>query len=83
MFLWFCFAFFHVSFVFGFGEENGFDSGFHGIGRGTGKHLFFMQGNRKALWGEEGYYAHIEVVVTFLVVNFFGFLIITRHHEDL
>ena len=28
-------------------------------------------------------YAHIEVVVTFLVVNFFGFLVITRHHEDL
>ena len=28
-------------------------------------------------------YAHIEVVVTFLVVNLFGFLVITRHHEDL
>ena len=27
-----------------------------------------------------GIYAHIEVVVTFLVVNFFGFLVITRHH---
>ena len=25
-------------------------------------------------------YAHIEIVVTFLVVNFFGFLVITRHH---
>ena len=29
------------------------------------------------------FYAHIEVVVTFLVVNFLGFLVITRHHEDL
>ena len=28
------------------------------------------------------YYAHIEVLVTFLLVNFFGFLIITRHHGD-
>ena len=27
--------------------------------------------------------AHIEVVVAFLVVNFFGFLVITRHHGDL
>ena len=25
-------------------------------------------------------YAHIEVVVAFLVVNFFVFLVITRHH---
>ena len=25
-------------------------------------------------------YAHIEIVVTFLVVNFFGFLVITRDH---
>ena len=25
-------------------------------------------------------YAHIEMVVTFLVVNFFGFLVIARHH---
>ena len=25
-------------------------------------------------------YAHIEVVVAFLVVNFFGFLVITRNH---
>ena len=25
-------------------------------------------------------YAHIEIVVTFSVVNFFGFLVITRHH---
>ena len=27
------------------------------------------------------WYAHIEIVATALVVNFFGFLIITRHHE--
>ena len=27
------------------------------------------------------YYAHMLIVVAFLVVNFFGFLIITRHHE--
>ena len=26
-------------------------------------------------------YAHIEIVVTFLVVNLFVFLVITRHHE--
>ena len=26
-------------------------------------------------------YAHIEIVATFLVVNSFGFLVITRHHE--
>ena len=25
-------------------------------------------------------YAHIEVVVAFLVVNFFGFLVIARYH---
>ena len=25
-------------------------------------------------------YAHIEIVVAFLVVNFFGFLVITRDH---
>ena len=25
-------------------------------------------------------YAHIKVVVAFLVVNFFGFLVITRDH---
>ena len=27
-------------------------------------------------------YAHIEVLVTFLLVNFFGFLVITRDHGD-
>ena len=27
-----------------------------------------------------GAYAHIEIVVAFLVVNFFGFLVITRDH---
>ena len=27
-------------------------------------------------------YAHIEVLVTFLLVIFFGFLVITRSHED-
>ena len=27
-------------------------------------------------------YAHIEVVVAFLVVNFCGFLVITRHHRN-
>ena len=30
-----------------------------------------------------GLYAHIEIFVAFLVVNFFGFLVITRHHEGL
>ena len=28
-------------------------------------------------------YAHIEVLVTFLLVDFFGFLVITRHHAIL
>ena len=28
---------------------------------------------------KRNYYAHIEIVVTFLVVNFFGFLVITRN----
>ena len=28
-------------------------------------------------------YAHMLIVVAFLVVNFFGFLVITRQHEDL
>ena len=28
-----------------------------------------------------GLYAHIEIVVTFLVVNIFGFSVITWHHE--
>ena len=27
-------------------------------------------------------YAHIEVLVTFLLVKIFGFLVITRSHED-
>ena len=29
----------------------------------------------------EKHYAHIQVVVAFLVVSFFGFWVITRHHE--
>ena len=29
---------------------------------------------------DDYYYTHIEVVVTFLVVNFFGFSKITRYH---
>ena len=29
------------------------------------------------------HYAHMLIVVAFLVVNFLGFLVITRHHEDL
>ena len=28
-----------------------------------------------------GAYAHMLIVVAFLVVNLFGFLVITRHHE--
>ena len=40
--------------------------------------LFFWGGLNQELrsWG----YAHIEIVVAFLVVNFFGFLVITRNH---
>ena len=29
------------------------------------------------------FYAHIEIIVTYLAVNFFGLWVITRHHEDL
>ena len=29
------------------------------------------------------YYAHMLIVVALLLVNFFGFLVITQHHEDL
>ena len=38
---------------------------------------------RSALKNLEIMYAHIEILVTFLLVNFFGFLVTTRHHEDL
>ena len=43
---------------------------FGGILRG------FSGGGRK---GRLSFYAHIEIVVTFLVVNIFGFLVITRN----
>ena len=28
------------------------------------------------------FYAHIEIATTFLIVNLFGFLVITRDHES-
>ena len=36
-------------------------------------HLLFFQFSKN-------FYAHMQVVVNFLVVDFFGFLVITRHH---
>ena len=39
----------------------------------------FHYHRRSCLWDRNPNYAHIEIVVAFLVVNFFGFLVITRN----
>ena len=36
--------------------------------------------NRKVAVSDKILYAHMLIVVTFLVVNFFGFLVIARDH---
>ena len=39
-----------------------------------------VSGNLQEISGKISGYAHIEVLVTFLLVNFLGFLVITRDH---
>ena len=58
--------------------------GFGGPGSGLGgPGGGFRTGRRSGdplLLPVQKYYAHIEVLVTFLLVNFFVFLVITRDH---
>ena len=47
-----------------------------GLSFSRGPHRMPCSGQRSV----HGQYAHIEVLVTFLLINFFGFLVITRDH---